>query len=352
MTKNVIYACYAGSLAYGTNLPTSDVDIRGIFCADPINIRTPFYPVSEVNIPDAEDGKLYELTNFMKLFTDMNPNIIELLFTDKDSIITDSEAYNILREIAPKLLSKKVAFTFSGYAASQLKRIKGHDKWINNPQPVEKPSQLDFLKVVHSYSSYVTHKTKNKDLKTILKNANNMCSLVPYGDNIYAVVEDYENAGVVDIDKEILKVTPQEDISELSKSRIPLFIIKYLVDEHTKAKDNHKNYWTWKENRNEKRHALEVQFGYDTKHAMHLVRLLRMGEEILKTGEVLVKRPDAKELLDIRNGAWALEDLLKWAEEKDNYIRGSLYRDSKLPKNTDIKLAAKTLMNVQDICWR
>ena len=30
-----VMRCYSGSLAYGTNLPTSDVDIRGLFCAPP-----------------------------------------------------------------------------------------------------------------------------------------------------------------------------------------------------------------------------------------------------------------------------------------------------------------------------
>ncbi|AEZ66297.1 hypothetical protein phiTE_131 [Pectobacterium phage phiTE] len=37
-------------------------------------------------------------------------------------------------------------------------------------------------------------------------------------------------------------------------------------------------------NRNAARHELEEKFGYDTKHAMHLVRLLRMSQEILETG--------------------------------------------------------------------
>src|SRR5579875_1443529 len=36
--------------------------------------------------------------------------------------------------------------------------------------------------------------------------------------------------------------------------------------------------------------------GYDTKNAMHLVRLYRMGYEILTEGVVRVRRPDAKEL--------------------------------------------------------
>jgi hypothetical protein len=46
-----------------------------------------------------------------------------------------------------------------------------------------------------------------------------------------------------------------------------------------------------------------------------------MGEEILKTGKVVVKRPDRDELLAIRNeGAWPYEKLVEWAEEKDELL--------------------------------
>ena len=48
MHDNLLVKHYAGSKAYGTSLPTSDTDFRGIFVADPINVRTPFFPVREV----------------------------------------------------------------------------------------------------------------------------------------------------------------------------------------------------------------------------------------------------------------------------------------------------------------
>lgn len=50
------------------------------------------------------------------------------------------------------------------------------------------------------------------------------------------------------------------------------------------------------------------------KHGSHLVRLLRMGKEILTTGEVHVKRPDAAELLAIKNGKWTFEQLMEYVE--------------------------------------
>lgn len=344
--------CYSGSLAYGTNLPTSDVDIRGLFCAEPKFIRTPFFNIKEQTLADEEDGKIYELTNFMKLFVEMNPNIIELMFVDEKDIISSSDAYAYLRTMAPELMSSKVAFSFSGYAMAQLKRIRGHDKWITNPQPEAKPTQKDFFRLVHSYSEHdALHDVfKYEKFKSAMENLNDMCILVPYGNDIYGVVENFNSSGMFNADGSIRHVDYQQ-LTDDDKKKKPLFIVKYLAEEHKQAKEKHRNYWTWKQNRNEVRHQLEVNFGYDTKHAMHLVRLMRMAEEILTDGKVLVKRPDAQELLDIRAGKWTLDELLKWADEKDHYIREVLYKKTDLPKYTDLELASRVLMTAQDICW-
>jgi len=56
-----------------------------------------------------------------------------------------------------------------------------------------------------------------------------------------------------------------------------------------------------------KRRALVEKFGYDTKNASHLIRLLRMGIEFLTTGEMRILREDAAELLEIKRGEWTLE---------------------------------------------
>ncbi len=130
MQQNLLVRMLAGSHAYGTNLPSSDVDYRGLFFAPPECIRTPFFNLTEVSDTSEEDTKYYEISQFMKLYTLANPNILELLFTDRSKIELTSDPYELLRANASKLLSKKVAFTFSGYALAQLKRIKGHNKWL------------------------------------------------------------------------------------------------------------------------------------------------------------------------------------------------------------------------------
>jgi len=75
------------------------------------------------------------------------------------------------------------------------------------------------------------------------------------------------------------------------------------------ARARWREYLDWCAHRNLDRSDLETKFGYDTKHAMHLVRLQRMAVEVLETGVLVVTRPDRDELLAIRDGAWTFADL-------------------------------------------
>lgn len=79
----------------------------------------------------------------------------------------------------------------------------------------------------------------------------------------------------------------------------------------------------------EKRKGLVRKYGYDTKNAAHLVRLLRMGIEYLTEGRLYVKRQDATQLLEIKRGEWSLEQVQKEADRlfslaEESYIRSSL----------------------------
>jgi len=339
MTENLLVKHYAGSHAYGTSTPTSDVDFRGIFVADPINVRTPFYRIDETTDTSEEDTKFYELSNFMKLALDCNPNVIETLWVDEKDIVHQTEGYKLLREAREKLLSRKVVFTFSGYAMSQLKRIRGHNKWINNPQEFTPPRQIDFVSLVHNF-------TKAKIFKVDMADYRVNYRLVPFSGDVYGL---YEAHGYMSYSDDFTLNTAWEgDSHQLGE---PLFVVKFNKQVYLEAKEKWAQYWEWKKNRNVKRSELEEKFGYDTKHAMHLVRLLRMCSEVLKDGVVNVRRPDAEELLQIRNGAWSYEDLVTYAEGLDKYNQEVLYPKSNLPAKPNLHLAAELIMDVQDLTW-
>lgn len=344
LTTNLIVKHLAGSKAYGTSLPSSDTDIRGIFCADQVWHMSPWYTLNEIDVHEEEDTKYYELTKFLSLLVDQNPNIVESLWVDDASIIESTPAYEYLRSCRSELLSSKTAFTFSGYAVSQLKRIKGHNKWINNPQPKQPPRQIDFITLVQNFKS---DKILSLNGSLFADKFHQDYRLIPYGGNIFGV---YKMSGYQTFD-EIYTLNTNNDDVKREDLGFPELIIKFNKEEYKSAKEQWHNYWTWKNNRNETRSELEEQYGYDTKHAMHLVRLLRMGEEILTEGVVRVMRPDAKELLEIRSGKFSYEELVQYAETMDDKIRNEHYRQTKLRKRVDVRRATEILFETQRLVW-
>jgi len=106
-------------------------------------------------------------------------------------------------------------------------------------------------------------------------------------------------------------------------------------------------YQTWQRNRNPARAELERRFGYDTKHAMHLLRLLRMGMEILETGQVHVYRPDREWLLAVRNGLLSYEALVGLAGSYETRLAG-LSATSRLPVAPDVDAAEQMVVEMHD----
>jgi len=84
----------------------------------------------------------------------------------------------------------------------------------------------------------------------------------------------------------------------------------------------------------EKRKQLVERFGFDTKNAAHLIRILRMGIELLSTGRLQVHRPDAEEIVSIKRGAWSLEKVKAEADRLFKLAEEALIRSS-LPDEPD-----------------
>lgn len=116
------FICFGGSHAYGTNIETSDIDIRGVCLpnTDEIIGLNKFY--QEEQKDEDTDVVIYEFSKFVKLAMDNNPNVLEML---------GNREYLIFNEVGEKLiknaslfLSKKCIVTFMGYATSQLRRLE------------------------------------------------------------------------------------------------------------------------------------------------------------------------------------------------------------------------------------
>jgi hypothetical protein len=103
------------------------------------------------------------------------------------------------------------------------------------------------------------------------------------------------------------------------------------------AEESWKKFLSWKKSRNPERYALEEKYHYDTKHALHLVRILRECREVLTIGKLIVKRPDREELLAIRNGAWSFEQLDEFFTREEEDLKKVYNECTILPHHPDMK---------------
>lgn len=97
---------------------------------------------------------------------------------------------------------------------------------------------------------------------------------------------------------------------------------------------------------------LEAQFGYDTKYAMHVIRLLDEAKELMETGKITLPRPNAEFLKDIRAGKVKLYDIEKLADELMREARDAQAK-SPLPDTPDRKEISRRLaITYQDVWYR
>lgn len=96
----------------------------------------------------------------------------------------------------------------------------------------------------------------------------------------------------------------------------------------------------------DKRKKLVEKFGYDTKNAAHCIRLLRMGIEFLKTGELNVWREDREVLYEIKRGGWKIEQVHEEAMKLFREAELALV-ESKLPDFPDSTRGEQLLIDIQ-----
>jgi hypothetical protein len=322
-----------GSHAYGLSTPTSDEDFKGVA----IPPREYFlgyakrFEQSECRDPDLV---IYEIRKFFHLAADCNPNIIEVLWTDPSEHVIVTPLGQELVDARALFLSRKARHTFSGYAIAQLRRINVHHKWLKDP-PVAPPAREEFGLLPRDRLTGEQRDQIGAALAMIQRE-----------------VATWDDLGWTELD-EAAKIGLKAKIADyLARNRISkedVFVhtgrqlgfddnfLALLAREkaYRATKQEWDNYQGWLARRNRSRSELEAKFGYDTKHAMHLVRLLRMCREILESGKVTVKRADRDELLAIRGGAWTYDQLVAWAAAQDEAM-DDLYARSPLPRTPDV----------------
>jgi len=322
---NLIYKVRCGSHAYGTNLPTSDVDFAGIFIP-PIAFYFGLQSFDLLSEQNEEDRSYYSLRKFGHLAIANNPNVLELLFVDRSDVLYTTPAAELLRDNRHLFLSMRCQKTFVGYAKAQLHRIRTHTKWLSQEleamkvlTPVLLQGRLRSDWVAWRFGQNMVQRLDDYLYRSPLNLSQDAISALS---RAWVTKADYRTKKELDTLLPFLSdsgiACPEHDDDRFFKdetlqSGIQVKVFqKHLYNEARKKRDQ---YVTWMAERNPLRHETELKFGYDTKHAMHLIRLLRSGFEILTTGDLTVKRADAAELLDIRAGKWTYEQVVKYADE-------------------------------------
>lgn len=314
--QNKILEIVAGSHLYGTNTPESDEDFVGIFMPPPEYVYG-LQTVKEVdfsiidkgengkNTADAIDRKLYEFRKFISLAQGNNPNIMEMLFVPEKSIKYISDIGKKLLAVRDLFPSKQAVPKFKGYANSQKHKMIIRRDHFNDLR---------------------------EGYNTLCKMGDNQC-LIEVMSKEHLILDEKSNAfrplfwtkeGAKHIHIGDLCFEPGLYVKKVRKK------LKERLDKVT--------------NRSE----LVLKHGYDTKFGSHLIRLLYEGLDILNEGKLTFPLKNADFLLNIKNGALSLKEILELADDLEaQYEKAE--KKSNLPKTPNFNRIEKfTIETLQE----
>ena len=321
----IVFEAIMGSRAYGTHLPTSDTDIRGVFI-QPLEDIFGFGYVEQVN-DKLNDIVFYEIRRFLELVRSNNPNILELLNAPEDCILHKDPIFDMVIEQKDQFVTKQCKNSFAGYAIGQIKKARGYNKKINwEENEMVRKGVLDFCYVLEEGEALLLQKWLD------LLNVDDFeeddtidyryigLTKIDHAHDIYAMYIltdglEYENSGIVSgPDANDVQLT---SISKEEAMYGPDGYLTFNKDAYSTHCKRYKEYKEWLDNRNEDRFKMNKEHGkqYDSKNMMHTFRLLNMAHEIAE-GKIIVRRPDdeIETLMKIRRGEYDYDKLLTEAE--------------------------------------
>jgi len=352
---HTIFECIVGSQAYGTHTPESDEDRAGIM----IPGKEYFLGLKhfEQFVFQNCDKTIFDIRKALNLIADNNPNSLDLLFTPERCIVKNTSFWEKVILEKSLFLSKKIRYTFAGHAIAQLKRIKMHRKFLLCPCEI-KPKRQDYG--LSEISVFPTSQIKAIFLAAIdFIKEEQRSDFVNELDKIYAnyiipLLASFLIPEQQKLAMEWLQLGIKSQCNSFTSLGTTYIKDEYIDQAQRELKyfdafQEWKQYEEWKKTRNKKRADLEKKFGYDTKHSMHLVRLLKMAKEGLSKGQIFVDRThiDAEELKEIRNGSWSYEQVEEYAIQQDKELN-KLYLISNLPKVPDREKISVLCMKLVD----
>lgn len=318
--NNIFLLALGGSRAYGTNLPTSDVDIRGI-ASTPIETICELKPDYENVVETNTDTVIYSMQKMLKLLVDCNPNTIEILGCKPEHYLYLSAEGQIILNHAKDFLSVRAIEKFGGYADDQYNRLM-HGLLGNGENDDKKLQMLkDSLgRAMESFRAMHNDEHIFLDIREV--STEEFHSIYPARE----VLDDISNDHLL-LSGEF--------------SNVPITDFKAMISQIHKIQSDYGNI----NKRNTKKTDVKL-----AKHMMHLIRLYLMGKDLNATGQIITYREKEHDMLmSIRNGEYMTADGKKVRPEfydllksvQDEYIYA--VRNTVLPEKPN-KIALQEMM--------
>lgn len=336
-----IFKAIVGSTSYGTNLPTSDVDYKGVYIQSHDELLGFGY---KEQYEVGKDETYYEVRRFIELLQHGNPTVLELLFSPPDCIVHKEIEFDILVKNRHRFLTKKCRNSFGGYAVQQIRKARGLNKKMNwEKAKVEtKKTPLDFC--------WVTENGRTFPLVDFLRD-NNMeqeqCGLVALDHIRDAYALYYGHHSYNGICGENSNEVRLSSVPKWARLITTMFWNRDAYSIHCKE---FKEYQEWLEKRNTERYVDTQEHGQqiDGKNLLHCRRLLDVAMEIALEKTIRVRRPNADYLLSIRKGKVVLDDIINQAEEDIKKL-DEIYNSCDLPDEVDPDFCNSLLLEIRHL---
>ncbi|MCB1043186.1 MAG: nucleotidyltransferase domain-containing protein [Acidobacteria bacterium] len=337
----VIFKTVTGSHLYGTQGPESDRDERGLFVV-PADHYLRLDEVPAQVSDDRGDRVFYSLRRFFELAAMANPNILELLFVPDECVLVNTCYMTEISRHRMAFLSKRVFDSYVAYAHTQIKKARGRNKWINNPWPEQPPCLLDYCWFLPNptnaeprYRPVSFHESGLNPSELAAVKVNHS----PFVYRVYLL----GGPGLVADGAIRSRSVAREDEHRC------IGLLTVNEERFAQAKRDHKNYWQWRDARNEARWRDQEQgvLDYDAKNMMHTFRLLFSAKKLLTEGEPKTRfsGADLDYLLSIRRGDFSYDLLIERAAKLTEELE-TLTDCAPLPESPDLPLINQLLCDV------
>lgn len=194
LKNNIVLLVVAGSHGYGLNTEESDLDIRGISMgtSDSILGMESF----DVFENKKTDTVIYSMKRFMELAMKGAPNVLEILFSNPENILYyDEKIGKMLLDNRDMFLSKRIYYSFKGYAKNALKDAE--KRLETNPKKADKYA-MHYIRLCLEVITLLN----GNDLTDALKSNRDMLMRIRNGsmrhgnkftEEFYESVRDFEN---------------------------------------------------------------------------------------------------------------------------------------------------------------